>query len=130
MKTPFDLLDDIVGLFGKFVPDKDKMAELAVKVEELQQAFKLALLNTTTTPRVDAVVKLMYALSDIGKGMVRPLGSAGAFVFGLFHPDLVQQAANSLPPEYQWMVPAAVFGSFPGWMTSRHFGKKNEAESK
>ncbi len=130
MKTPIDLLDDLVGFAGKFFPDKDKAAEFALKAEELKQQITLKLLGTTTTPRADAFVKIIYALIDVFKGLSRPLGSAAAFMFGLFHPELVQQAANALPAEYQWLVPAAVFGSFPGWMTSRHVIEKNKGSDK
>jgi hypothetical protein len=128
MKTPIDLLDDLVGFAGKFFPDKDKAAEFALKAEELKQQIALKLLSTTTTPRADAFVKIVYALGDVSKGLARPLGSAIAFLFGMTHPEMVQAAAQALPADAQWLVPAATFGAFPGWMTSRHFNKKGEKE--
>ena len=116
------LISGIVGIVDKFIVDKDKYAELQNKKIEMENSYKVALLNKTTTPKTDAFVKLLLAFKDIILPLFRPVGSLllGAVVL-YFH-----SVGNPLPPELALLLG----GAFPGWMASRHVAKKEEEKTK
>ncbi len=127
------LIPVIGSLFGKIfdtvqevVPDKDKQLELTTKLMQHQLSFQQVLIQQTTVPWVDATVKLLYALSDLFKQNWRPVVSAAAFIYGLLNPDLIKEL-HALGAGGDAAV-AAIFGSFPGWMLSRHASKRNGRE--
>lgn len=108
------------------VPDKDKQAEIALKLSENQLQFQQMLIQQSTVPWVDAIVKLLYALSDLIKQHWRPVLSGFAFVWGLFNPELLKQL-QELGTAGELGV-GAIFGSLPGWMWSRHTEKKRNGK--
>jgi hypothetical protein len=102
--------------------DKDKYAELQFKKLELQHKSQDKLLSITTTPKVDAVVKLAIAFRDVFLPLLRPLGSFAMAVFGGY--CAVEGIAL---PEY---IQVALFGAPVGWGYSRHVDKKGQNKQK
>jgi len=116
------LLGTGMNIVDKFVEDKDKKAELGVKTHEMMLDFAKTLISTQTYPWVDAVVKLMYAVSDLLKQNWRPMVSGFAFIYGLFNPEamVTLHEAGTVGDG----AIAGIFGAFPGWILSRHQEKK------
>lgn len=105
----------ILDLADQFIEDKDAKAKFAFELSKLQSAFSTSVITTQTTPKVDAVVKLMYAWRDVGVSLVRPIGSAVAAAFAAY----CVVKGITLP---DWLE-AAMVALFPGWMVSRHIEK-------
>ena len=51
-------INSLLELIREVVPDKDKQAEIAARLEEVRQNVYMAELNTKTIPWVDAVHKM------------------------------------------------------------------------
>lgn len=118
----------LLGLGSKMIVDKDKQAEYAFKALEMTNNMALKLLDTKTYPWIDGLVKLAYASDSIIKGLFRPVLSAAAIGYMLFHPEMIDKLHNM--GTMGDVVLTAIFGSFPGWMASRHVEKKKATESK
>ena len=113
-----DLGKKVLDLADQFIEDKDQLAKFAFEVNKLDREFSTAILTMTSTPKTDAVVKLMYAWRDVGVSLVRPVGAAIAAAFvgyctvkGIALPDWLEAILAAL---------------FPGWMVSRHMDKTEE----
>lgn len=114
------LISPVANIADKLVMDKDKYAELQFKRVELKHDKEMKLLETTTTPTIDAWVKLLMAFKDVILPMFRPVGSAAMSGFAIY----CRIEGIELPPTAEALMAAA----FPGWMTSRHMGKKKEQD--
>lgn len=118
------LLSSITAIGGKMVLDRDKQAEFAFKSLEMAHELALKLLDTPSYKWVDALVKIAYASESLIKGLFRPLASALLIGYSLMNPDIIDKLHNMGPVGDAVLV--AIFGSFPGWMASRHAEKKRE----
>ena len=118
------IVPSLFKLGNKLVVDKDKQAEYAFKVQDKTFELMEKMLDTKTVPWVDALIKVSYASNDIIKGLFRPVISAGLFIYGLNHPDLIKHL-HDLGGMGDAGI-AGIFGSFPSWMYSRHVDKKNQ----
>jgi hypothetical protein len=118
----FKLGSGLIGLADKAIEDKDKRLEFQMRVMELVFGFVEKLLTTPTNPRVDAAVKILFALWMVGKGLFRPLGSL--FALGV----VVYCRMHSI--ELDPLLEGALAALFPGWMLSRDQEKKRKAEKK
>ena len=115
------LISPVTSIADKLVMDKDKYAELQFKKVELSEKRHMALLKQTTTPKIDAFVKLLMAFRDLVIPMFRPLGSMGMAVFAGYC------ITNGIEvPEYL----LAAMGLSPiGWGYSRH-REKTQSKAK
>ena len=105
------------SLIEKYMTSSDKKEEAASQMVTL-------LVQTKTYAWVDALVKLAYASNEIVKGLVRPLFSAGLFVYGVMNPDVLAKLHSLGTAGDAGIV--TMFSAFPGWMYSRHKTKGNE----
>ena len=123
MKMPWtSLIDNISGLAGEYIEDKDKSNEIKFKIQELEFKLRESLLATKTTPRTDAFVKLLIAFRDIILPMLRPVGAAMMTGFGMYcH-------YKGIPLDGATQV--IMDGAFPAWGASRHVSKKHEETEK
>lgn len=116
----FDFGKSIVGLVSEYIEDPDLRAKLTTEIQKQTIDFQKAVLQTQTTPRADAFVKILYATRDVIIPMLRPVGSAALTAFGAY------LAYNQIPtPEW---LDAVLVAAFPGWMASRHVTKVKEVE--
>ena len=106
-----DLFKGLIGLGGEFIEDKDKRNEFNMKIMESQNAFNTAILTQETHPKVDAAVKLLFALNSLW----RPIGSFLMAGFGIYS----YMTGITLPSEIQVLL----FGAPIGWGVSRHIEK-------
>lgn len=112
MKAPWEsAIESVTGLISEFIEDPDKQAELRLKLSQ-------SLLQTTTTPKTDAFVKILIAFHDIALPMLRPLGAAAMTAVGLYF----QYKGIDMDAGLQ----AVVTGAFPAWGASRHINKQTE----
>lgn len=118
------LLTGLLNVGGKMIQDRDKQAEFAFKVAEMGHELALKLLETKTYPWIDGLVKLSYASEAMIKGLVRPVFSAGLFIYGLSNPEVLQ-SLHEMGAVGDAGI-AGMFGSFPTWMASRHIEKKRD----
>lgn len=116
------LISPVTKIADKMIMDKDKYAELQFKRDEHRHKEKVKLLSITTTPRIDAIVKLLYAIKDVVIPTLRPLGSAAMTAFGLW--------AHYKGLDIDLGLHALMDGAFPGWMGSRHINKQTETKAK
>ena len=114
-----DIISGALKLGSELIEDKDKKTEYAFKTMD-------AMLTSKTYRLVDATVKLAYASEQITKGLIRPIFSAGLFIWGVLNPDDLAKL-HELGTVGDMGI-AAVFGAAPGWMVSRHAEKKVKAE--
>ena len=114
----FDVIDQLVE-------DKDLKLQLTKEMRELEISSMETLVKTSTTPWVDALVKLMYA----SVALVRPLTSVGIFLYGLVFPEKLS-ALYAIDQTLGTVAGAAVFGSAPAWGISRHLEKKKKSVTK
>lgn len=125
MKTPWEIAGDlgqsIIGLVSEYIEDPDLRAKLVVEVQKLEHQSMQTLLATSTTPIVDATVKLMYALT----ALFRPLASIGIFIYGLAHPEALQ-SLYEIDATVGTVAGGAIFGAAPAWGISRHLEKKEK----
>lgn len=122
------ILPDLTSLADQLIEDKDKKAEYAFKLQELAMQYQQTLITTKTSPKVDAGVKLLYAISDIGQKLWRPALSGFAFIWGLFNPEDLMRL-HELGTVGDAGI-AAVFGSAPAWGYSRHVEKQKKGSAK
>ena len=108
----------VTSIVDKLVLDKDKYAEIQLKKLELKSEAQALILSTTTTPTVDAWVKVLVTLKDVVIPLFRPVGS---FAMAVFAGYCVTEGIEL--PEY---VLAGLFGSPIAWGASRHSHKKAE----
>jgi hypothetical protein len=115
-----ELVTSMIGVGKELIVDKDKQIEFAFKLQEQHAALTEKLLTMQTSPKVDAFVKIMYAIQEVVLPLLRPVGSAAMTAFGVYaHTHNVQ-----IDPAIQYIFD----GAFPGWMTSRHFNKQKELD--
>lgn len=119
MKMPWTtIIEELSSLASEFIEDPDKKREIDYKIQDLEFGLRKSLLATTTTPKVDAFVKLLIAFRDIILPLLRPLGAAAMTAFGMYcH-------LNGI--EIDGAVHAILDGAFPAWGASRHVHKSNE----
>ena len=120
-KEGLKLGQSIFGVIDQLVDDGDLAAKLKNGILEKQIEFSTTVLTTSTTPRMDAAVKFMYALRDVIIPMFRPLGSLAVTAFAAY----ATAKGIQMDPATQAVMGAA----FPGWMYSRHVQKKTEANA-
>lgn len=106
------ILSDIIDLVREAVPDKDKQAEIKLKMAELQMQMTLTVLGSKTSPFIDGLVKLIYALI----ALAAPLGSFCITAFGMF----AHWKGIPIPD----MTHAMIDGAFPAWRGLRHLDKR------
>ena len=123
MKMPWEsAFTGVKDLISEFIVDEDKLNQINYQVQELEFGLRENLLKTTTTPKVDAIVKLMIATKDVVIPMLRPLGAACMTAFGMYcHTKGIEMAATT-----QVVMDAA----FPAWMGSRHVEKQKKIAKK
>ena len=129
---PMDgMFSQLFSLISEAIPDPDKRAEIAFKVMDMKSQLAQVVLAQTSTPKIDAFVKLLAAIGtwgqvfkDLAEGivaLVRPLGSLALSGYAIY-------AANhgiEIPAGLDYIMAAA----FPGWMASRHVNKTNEVKA-
>ena len=112
---PWDFIgktaDGLINLADQAITDKDKLIEFKFKAAELKMQGMQALLNTTTTPMVDATVKIIFAINTLW----RPLLSAVMTAFGAY----AHFKGIPIDPAAQVIFD----GAFPAWGVSRHVEK-------
>lgn len=114
-----EILSPVTNIAGKMIMDKDAYAELQFKKVELREKRLSKLLTITTTPRIDALVKLLYAIKDVVIPMFRPLGSIAMAGFSAYC------VINDITlPSY---LTEALFAPGVLWGYSRH--KEKQAKS-
>jgi len=74
------IIPSLINLGSELIEDKDKRNEYAFKLAELGLDIEKANLTQKTTPKVDAFVKLIYAI----KPLIRPIGGALMTAFGAY----------------------------------------------
>lgn len=113
------ILDDIIsGLFnlGKtYIDNKEKQAEFNNEVAKMGLQLQERMLTSQTMPKVDAIVKLMYAFREIAIPMFRPIGGA------LLTAASIYCAVNRI--QLDPTVNTILASAFPGWMASRGLEK-------
>ena len=121
MKAPYEsAVEGFFGVVSEFITDDDKIAELRFESDKLKFELDKVLLNTTTHPKVDALVKLLIATRDIIIPMLRPVGSIAMAGFGAYCID----KGIELSPTMQ----AVLFGAPVAWGTSRHIEKGKQKQ--
>ena len=115
---PWNILGDSIGglinLADQYIVDKDKQIEFKFKALELKQAGQESLLNSATTPWVDATVKLLFAINTLW----RPAVAAAMTAFGAYCHYKGIDIGD---------VGTVVFdGAFPAWGASRHVSKAKQ----
>ena len=118
----FELGKKLLDIGDQFIEDKDKKAEYAFTIAKLSQEFSNTILTTTTNPKVDALVKVMYAMRDVIIPLFRPLGAALITAFGLY--------AHNKGIEIDPVIHGTLDAAFPGWMTGRQVHKSQEIKAK
>ena len=116
------LVSPVFNIADKLVMDKDKYAELQFKKTELKEKRLMKTLTITTTPSMDAFVKMLVAIHDLVIPMFRPVGSFALAAFAAY----CQVNEIQLPAEIQILL----YGSPVGWGVSRHVNKQTEAKVK
>lgn len=111
----------IVELVKELIPDGDKRKELEAKLEGARIEMDRMILSTTTTPRTDAFVKILYALERFVGSLWRPLGAAAMTAFGMY--------AHWKGIDLGGALNHGVFdGAFGAWGLSRHMEKRDNAK--
>ncbi len=121
MKFPWEsAIESVTGLISELTIDDDKQAEIRLELEKVRAGIQKQLLSTTTTPKVDATVKLLIAFKDIVLPLLRPLGAALMTAFGAYctYKEIPIDGATE----------AILIGAFPAWGASRH-SNKNHSET-
>ncbi len=123
MEAPWESgFKSLTALLSEFVVDDEKMAQIQLEVDKIEVGVINQLLKTSTTPKVDAFVKILVAIRSLIIPMLRPLGAGAMTAFGLWcHYDGIQMDGA---------VHAMLDGSFPAWGASRHVNKQAETKAK
>lgn len=109
-----NIFGDLFGLAGELIEDKDKRNEFNMKIAESRDQFNIAVLTMKTTPRIDALVKLLYAFNSLW----RPLGGAIMTGFAIY--------ASIKGIELDPTMNTVLISAFPAWGVSRHVTKNKE----
>lgn len=117
---------EVTGLIDQFVEDKDlknKLThELQIKMLTLKHTLDMALIQTKTTPKVDAFVKILFAIKDIIIPLFRPVGSIALAAFGGYCMTNGVELSDTLQ--------IALFGQTGLYGYSRHQDKKQKNQLK
>ncbi len=116
------LISPITNIADKLIIDKDKYAEIQLRKIEIKAEARDKLLSITTTPTVDAMVKLAIAMKDVFIPLMRPVISSGMMLFAIY-------AANK-GIELSAPLEAVLVAAFPSWGLSRFAEKKDEQKTK
>ena len=116
------LISPVTNLASKLILDKDKYAELQFKRSDNEHEARMSLLATTTTPKIDATVKLLLALRDVVIPLLRPLGSFALAGFAAYCVSENIQLGET--------VETMMFGAPLAWGASRHVNKQTKAKAK
>ncbi len=111
-------IEGITSLLSEVIDDGDMRAKLDFEIEKLKFELDKALLSSTTTPKIDATVKLLIATRDIIIPMLRPVGSFAMAGFGAY---CISEGIELSEP-----IQIALFGAPIGYGASRHAAKKDE----
>lgn len=122
MGISIPILSEILGLVREVVPDKDKQNELTNKLLMAEKEFDRTLLTTSTTPKADAFVKVLFAIERFIGSLWRPLGGAALTAFGMY----CHWKGISLPD----MAHVAADAAFPTWGAAREVQKRRERRRK
>lgn len=106
-----------LSIIDQFVEDKDLRNELAVKQLELMYGLLEKIINTSTVPQVDALVKLILALI----ALARPLGALYLTIMGVDMASASIQAGGEVN-----MVEGTLIGAFPTWGVAREADKRQK----
>ncbi len=115
-------IEGITNLISEYITDDDLIAKLDFEKEKLKFELDKMLLNTNTTPRMDAFIKLLVATRDIIIPLIRPLGSLMLAGFGAWC------VSNGI--ELSEPVQYALFGAPLAYGTSRHIDKGNKEKTR
>lgn len=119
MSLPYEnAISGITDLISEFITDDDLRAKLDFEAEKLRFELDKVLLNTTTSPKMDAFIKLLIATRDIILPMIRPIGSLLMALFGAY--CVTEGIQLSEPIQY------ALFGAPLAYGASRHTDKANQ----
>ena len=122
-ELPYEsVINGFTGLISEFITDDDLKNKLDFEAKKLKFELDKTLLQTNTTPNVDAFVKIMIAMRDIIIPMFRPVGSAVMSCFGAY----CIYAGIVLPESIQYLL----FGSPLAYGVSRHLDKGNKQKTK
>lgn len=113
-----NIFGDLFGLAGEYIEDKDKRNEFNMQIAKSRDQFNIAVLTMKTHPKVDALVKLLYAINSLW----RPLGGAVMTGFAIY--------ASIKGIELDSTVNTVLIGAFPAWGASRHISKMKGKEKK
>ncbi len=114
-------IEGITGLFSELITDDDLRSKLDFETDKLRFELDKELLKTTTSPNMDAFIKLMIAMRDIIIPLVRPLGSLAMALFGAW--CIKNNIELSEPIQY------ALFGAPLAYGASRHTEKANKEKT-
>jgi len=115
-------IEAVRDLAGQYIEDKDKLNEINKELRVLEKGIEESLLNTSTTPKTDAFVKILIAVKEVILPMLRPLGAAAMTAFGMYcH-------VKGIPMD--GAAQAVMDGAFPAWGASRHVHKANVEKEK
>lgn len=110
-----DIFTSLIGLGGELIEDKDKRNEYNMKIMESRNKLDMAILQMKTHPKVDAFVKVLFALNSLW----RPALGASMTIFGIYA-HLKEGIDLSVASQ-------AIFdGAFPAWGLSRHVEKNKK----
>lgn len=115
-------IEGITSLFSELITDDDLRAKLDFKVDQLRFELDKELLKTTTTPKMDAFVKLLIATRDIIIPLVRPIGSLLMALFGAWCISEGIVLSDALQ--------VTLFGAPLAYGTSRHIDKTNKEKTR
>jgi len=112
------IIPSLIDLGSELIEDKDKRNEYAFKLAELGLDIEKANLTQKTTPKVDAIVKLIYAI----KPLIRPIGGALMTAFGAY----CHYKQIPIDP----VIHGIFDGALPAYGVSRHTEKAKRAKKK
>ena len=123
MAAPYEsAITGAFSLISEWIDDDDLKAKLLFEEKKLKFELDKVLLNTNTTPKTDAFVKIMIATRDIIIPMMRPVGSLMLAGFGAYC-----LANNIVLPE---TIQVLLFGAPLGYGASRHAAKKEKEKTR
>jgi len=123
MKMPWeDAIESVTGLISEFIDDGDLRAKLEAGLQKVEARITSQLLQTTTTPKVDAFVKILVAIKNVIIPLFRPLGAGAMTAFGMW------MHYNGTPMDGATQI--VMDGAFPAWGASRHVEKQKKASQK
>jgi len=114
------LISPVTSIADKMVMDKDKYADLQFKKLELKAKARSELLKITTTPNVDAFIKIVMAFNDVILPLLRPLGGALMTAFGAY--------CLYKGIDINELTQGALVGAFPAWMVDRGIDKHRKGK--